>query len=150
MITDDTEAATTHEEESGKKKNKRSGAKKAKAVKKTAKAAAKGKKKKAANGASRPQRLNEERKDVYAALLRVHADTPRSNIIEGMASDKNSGKTFTAEQISKWKGVEWDDLRMIQSFCSQRIPAKLGKYPDAAKRIKHLAPGDGTYGLEVR
>jgi DNA-binding response OmpR family regulator len=85
--------------------------------------------------------LDEDRKDKFAAALRIRADSPRAKLVEHLA--KGNGKTFTAEQLAKL--VDWT-RRQVQHFVMVRIPSKAKKYS-----LKHevISDGEGSYGLKL-
>jgi hypothetical protein len=111
---------------------------------KKAKPAVKAKKAKRAKTAdgSGKRPLNEDRKDKYAAALRIRQDTPRAKLVEHLAA--NSGKMFSADALAK--RIDWE-RKQVQHFVTVRIPYKNTKY---SAGMKVLADGEGNYGLEVK
>jgi hypothetical protein len=95
------------------------------------------KKRKAANSGKHP--LDEARKDAVAAAFRIHAETPRANIVEYLA--KHAGKMFTPEALGEIAG-DWQ-RRQVQQFLTKRVAAKAKKYGLPYKVVSEA----GKYGF---
>lgn len=137
MRTEDSDVNTTAASEAAAPRKRKAAAKKGKAKK--AKTKVKASKAKRGDG---KLSLDEERKDKYAAALRIRSGGPRAKLVEYLG--KHSGKMFSADQLTKL--VDWE-RRKLQNFIIVRIPFKSSKY---RLGYKVLNDGEGNYGLEVK